>query len=99
MSHPQAAASINPRRLPGLHRYNSRILCEPQLGKRGLYPTLNTKESQGIVRDMMNLIPYCDGTNDLLSIAEMINMPIWALFDLIKQLLDHQFIEQVSLNK
>lgn len=78
--------------------YNARILCEPQLGKRGLYPTLSTKDSQGLVRDMMNLIAYCDGKNDLLSIAEIINVPMWALFDLINQLMDNQVIDQVSID-
>ena len=77
--------------------YKTNILCEPQLGKHGLYPTLSTKASQGVVRDMMNLIAYCDGTNDLLTIAEMINVPMWTLFDLIDQLIEKQVIEQVSI--
>jgi len=77
--------------------YKNNILCEPQLGKRGLYPTLSTKASQGVVRNMMNLIAYCDGTNDLLTIAEMINVPMWTLFDLIIQLIENQVIEQVSI--
>lgn len=62
------------------------VLCEPQLGKRGLYPTISTKESQAIVRDMMNLIAYCDGSNDLLTVAELIDVPFWSLFDIIEQL-------------
>lgn len=75
------------------HYYNSKLLCEPQLGKRGLYPTLSTKNSQSAVRDMMNLIAYCDGTNDLLQIAEIINVPMWKLFGLVEQLSEHQIIE------
>lgn len=78
------------------HYYQTKLLCEPQLGKRGLYPTLSTKDSQTMVRDMMNLITYCDGTNDLLNIAEIINVPIWKLFDLVDLLTEHQIIEQVS---
>ena len=78
------------------HYYQTKLLCEPQLGKRGLYPTLSTKDSQTMVRDMMNLIAYCDGTNDLLNIAEIINVPIWKLFDLVDLLTEHQIIEQVS---
>ena len=45
---------------------------EPQLGKRGLYPQIGTKDSGLAVRTMMNLIAYADGTRDLLSIAETI---------------------------
>ncbi len=39
----------------------SEVLCEPQLGKRGLYPTLSTKGADTQVRLMMNFISYCDG--------------------------------------
>ena len=77
------------------HFYRTNHLCEPQLGKRGLYPTLSTKDSQGIVRNMMNLIAYCDGMNDLLKIAEIINVPMWELFDLVDKLMEHQIIESL----
>lgn len=78
------------------HFYRSIHLCEPQLGKRGLYPTLSTKNSQEIVRDMMNLIAYCDGKNDLLNIAEIINVPMWELLELVEQLCEQKIVEQLS---
>jgi aminopeptidase-like protein len=46
--------------------------CEPQLGRRGLYPTLSTRGSGQAVRAMMNLIAYADGQHDLLAIADRI---------------------------
>ncbi len=52
--------------------YRAAMPCEPQLGKRGLYPTLSTKESGAHVRTMMNLLAYCDGSEDLLAVAERI---------------------------
>jgi len=55
------------------------VFGEPQLGKRGMYPTLSTKESGEPVRAMMNLISYCDGTRSLLEIADLINEPFWEL--------------------
>src|SRR5208282_4581737 len=36
------------------------VLCEPQLGKRGLYPTLSNKNSATEVRAMINLLAYSD---------------------------------------
>jgi aminopeptidase-like protein len=51
------------------------VLCEPQLGKRGLYPSISTKESGKIVRNMMNFISYCDGNNSILDISEICNIP------------------------
>jgi aminopeptidase-like protein len=48
---------------------------EPQLGRRGLYPTLSVKHSGDQVRTMMNLLAYADGQSTLLDIAEKINAP------------------------
>ena len=46
--------------------------CEPQLGPRGLYPTLSTRGSGASVRAMMNLLAYADGEHDLIAIADRI---------------------------
>ena len=55
------------------NRFNPKVkvFCEPQLGKRGLYPNLSTKQSVKNVRDMMNFISYCDGSNSILEISEI----------------------------
>lgn len=68
------------------------VLCEPQLGKRGLYPTLSTKETGAQVRAMMNLISYCDGRS-LLEIAEIINEPVSKLLGILKPLIQNGLIE------
>lgn len=68
------------------------VLGEPQLGKRGLYPTLSTKESGALVRTMMNMISYCDGEHDLLSIAELIHAPFNELIPILGQLVDAQIM-------
>ena len=67
--------------------------CEPQLGKRGLFPTLSKgKGSTATVlgkltaMDLLNLWAYCDGDNDLLSVASKINVPLWDLLPAIKVL-------------
>jgi len=64
----------------------STILCEPQLGKRGLYPTLSTKQSSRQVKDMMNFLSYADGQLSNLDIAEKIDVPLWTLKDTIERL-------------
>jgi aminopeptidase-like protein len=48
--------------------------CEPQLGKRGLYPTLSTRDSAVAwdLRAMCNFLAYADGRRDLVEIAEVI---------------------------
>lgn len=72
------------------------VLCEPQMGRRGLYPTLSTRESGRIARNMMDLIAYCDGKNSLLEVAEIIGVPIWDLFPLVERLRKVGILETVS---
>ncbi len=74
------------------------VLCEPQLGKRGLYPTISTKKSGEMVRDMMNLIAYADGTLSLLEIAAKIQTPMWELVPIVQKLKDENLLQEVHKN-
>jgi aminopeptidase-like protein len=47
------------------------VLCEPQLGKRGLYPEVSTLESFSIVKNQMNVISFLDGKHDIDQIADL----------------------------
>jgi aminopeptidase-like protein len=69
------------------------VLCEPQLGKRGLYPTLNSKESYDQVRVTMDAISYCDGNCGLLEIADSIGAPMSTVIDALRPLLDEGLLE------
>ncbi len=71
---------------------NATVLCEPQLGKRGLYPTISTKNSGELVRAMMNLISYCDGRS-LLDIAEIIDEPFEKLLEIMAPLINNGLIK------
>ena len=73
--------------------YRVTVLCEPQMGKRGLYPTLSTKKSGEQVRLMMNLISLCDGTRSLLEIAESLDIPVWTLYNLVDALISNGLLE------
>jgi aminopeptidase-like protein len=68
------------------------VLGEPQLGKRGLYPTISTKNSASETRLLMELITWSDGNHSLLEIAEKCNAPIWELYPLIKKLRTHDLL-------
>ena len=74
-------------------KYRVTVLCEPQMGKRGLYPTLSTKKSMGQIRLMMDLISLCDGSISLLDIAESLGVPVWDLYDLLDTLVSHKLLE------
>ena len=69
--------------------YRSTIPGEPQLGKRGLYPTLSMKGSVDNVPLMLNVLAYADGRNDLLQIAEIIGAEFQQCVDVAAVLCDH----------
>jgi len=63
------------------------VLGEPQLGRRGLYPSLSIKSGPyDRVRLLLNLLAYADGQHDLIDIAERLGVPVWELFPLVEQL-------------
>jgi len=74
-------------------KYRVTVFCEPQMGKRDLYPTLSTKKSNKQVRLMMDLISLCDGQNSLLEISEILNVPIWELYEIVDKLIDYKLLE------
>ncbi|MBQ9564255.1 MAG: DUF4910 domain-containing protein, partial [Synergistaceae bacterium] len=68
-------------------KYQIQCLCEPQLGKRGLYPTISQKGSYDDVKAMMDFIAYADGRNDLIAISDIINVPVTRLLPIVKKLM------------
>tara|TARA_Y100000590_G_C15675256_1_gene997746 strand:- start:39 stop:1328 length:1290 start_codon:yes stop_codon:yes gene_type:complete len=52
----------------------NKILCEPQMSRRGLYPTLSTKNKEKITKHYMSFLQYADGKNDLESISYLLNI-------------------------
>jgi aminopeptidase-like protein len=76
--------------------YKTIVNCEPQLGKRNLYPTISKKGSTKNVKNMMNLLAYCDGHNDLLSIAEKINVSILTLLPIIEDLIEKKVLKEMK---
>lgn len=76
-----------------------KVFCEPQLGKRGLYPTLSTKDSGVEVRLMMNLITWSDGSRSLIEIAELCECAIWDLYPIIEKLVEHELLDLIDKPK
>lgn len=74
-------------------RYQVQVLCEPQLGKRGLYPTTSQKGSYDKVKAMVDFIAYADGKTDLIDISDKIGMPISELISVIKELNEAKLIK------
>ena len=69
------------------------IVGEPQLGKRGMYPTLSKGQLKEEVKLLMETITWSDGKHDLLNISEKCQCPIWKLYPIIDKLKKYKIIK------
>jgi aminopeptidase-like protein len=70
--------------------------CEPQLGRRGLYPDLSRTGSAEHVRTMVDLLAYADGRDDLLGLAETIGVPFARARAIADTLLGHGLLARLT---
>jgi len=76
---------------------NKMPYCEPQLGKRGLYPTLGSqKGTQDFVKAMMWILNLADGTNDLITISEKSKISVKDLIPVVNKLIENGILENES---
>jgi aminopeptidase-like protein len=78
--------------------YRNRIMYgEPNLGRRGLYPTVGAaKDTAQKVAAMMWFLNLADGAHDLLAVAERSKMDFWALKDVAEKCLEAGLVELVA---
>ncbi len=75
-------------------KYKIQCLCEPQLGKRGLYPTISQKGIYDDVKAMTDFIAYADGNNDLITISDIIGVPINKLIPILLKLIKSKLLSE-----
>jgi aminopeptidase-like protein len=63
-----------------------KMLCEPMMSKRHLYPSLSTKKFDSDVRLRMNIISYLDGKKTLLDVANLLGKPLELVYNEISSL-------------
>ena len=73
--------------------YKINVLCDPQLGKRGLYPEVSKKGSWDAVASLTNFIAYADGRNDLIDISNIIGVPVKELLGILEKLLANNLLD------
>ena len=76
--------------------YKMNCLGEPQLGKRGLYPTIGTLTSAVAVEDMIDFISYADGKNDLVDISNKTRLPVKELYPIVEKLTKAGLVSEVT---
>ncbi len=79
--------------------YRGTCLGEPQLGRRGLYPTLGTRDSSRSAATMMDFLAYADGSNDLIDISDAIHVPVEHLYPVVDTLLKAGLLADCASNE
>jgi aminopeptidase-like protein len=69
-----------------------KIMCEPQMGKRGLYPTLSTKDKKKLSRSYLNFLQYADGKNSLEKISSLIKLDLKSVRKIYSILLKNKLV-------
>ena len=72
-----------------------RVLGEPQLSRRGLYPPTSDRDSFSRVVDRLNVISFMDGTFDTEQIATLCHMTVHAVEEILKELEAVELIDWV----
>ncbi|WFE89346.1 DUF4910 domain-containing protein [Roseibium porphyridii] len=70
--------------------------CEPQLGARGLYPSVSTKNKARQVRTLLNINAYADGTRDFIDLCQTIEADPAEVLPLLHKLIDGDVLEEVA---
>lgn len=69
--------------------------CEPMLGKHGLYPTLSTKNTKNLVKNIMNVLSYSDGNRDLIEISRLCGINFKSTFEICESLIEKKLIKRL----
>ena len=72
-------------------------LCEPNLGKRNLYPLISQKGAYSKIKIRMNLLAYADGQDNIFNISKKINSPLKEVINEYKILLKHKLLKNKYL--
>jgi len=79
--------------------YKINVLCDPQLGKRGLYPEVSKKGCWDAIFSLTNFIAYADGSNDLIDISNIIGVPVSELLEILEKLLANNLLDVLPEKK
>ncbi len=67
--------------------------CEPQLGRRNLYPQISKKGNYIDVKNRMNLLAYSDGEKNIFEISNLIKSPLKELLEEYKILKKNKILK------
>lgn len=71
--------------------------CEPQLGKRNLYPSIGEKDIPLKVKQLTDVLQYCDGSHDVIALSERLDLPPEDILSILELLAKHRLIQKASV--
>ena len=74
--------------------YRMQVLCEPQLGKRGLYSDISRKGTYDGIMLQRDVISYADGRNDLFDMAERFGADVTDIVAVLKRLEENGLVKR-----
>ena len=79
--------------------YQTTVLGEPQLGKRGLYHTMHARTVADEVLLRTHVLAYADGAHSLTDMAEIFDRPLEQIEILASELFEHGLLVEVPPRK
>jgi len=77
--------------------YKATTICEPQLSRHNLRPSLGaTKGLSSYYKNISDILAYSDGQNSLLDIAEIIDYPLWELYAIATTIEDRGLLKRID---
>lgn len=73
----------------------SKILCEPQMSRRNLYPHISSVKKDTYSKNIMNILTCADGKKSLIEIADFCGLSIWELLPFVDRLMKESIIDYV----
>lgn len=76
--------------------YQCTTFCEPNLGRRKIFPTIKTGDLTKKFTDYWHFLAYANGKNDMIDLADKLDMQVYELCDLVQILLKHKLIKRIK---
>ncbi len=77
------------------HKYKCKTLCEPQLGRRGLYENISTVKSSEYSKNIVDVLNYCDGKHDIIDLKNILQLELSQVLEIIDLLKNLDLIEKI----
>jgi aminopeptidase-like protein len=76
---------------------NNMPYCEPNLGSRGLYPTIGGEKASQEIKIIKYILGYSDGNYDLIDIANLMNQNVLEFKDIIEKMIKSGIVSEKDI--